>query len=86
MPFMADWAASATPSPPHRVRASPTTRAAPLPRSRLWLTVPLISSPTTGNWATAESTTRWPRSAWPWSTNPIAVTATSSSGNSEKNP
>jgi hypothetical protein len=86
MPFMAAWAASATPSPPHRANSAPTARATPLPRSRLWLTVPLISSPTTGNWATAESTIRRPRSVWPWSANPMTVTATSSSGNSEKNP
>jgi hypothetical protein len=32
MPFMADWAASATPSPPHRANTAPTARASPLPR------------------------------------------------------
>ena len=86
MPFMAAWAASATPSPPHRANSAPTARASPLPRSRLWLTLSLMSWPITGNWATAESTIRWPRSPRPWSMNPITVTATSSSGNSEKNP
>jgi hypothetical protein len=86
MPFMAAWAASATPSPPHRVRASPATRARPLPRSRLLSTSSRIWSPITGNWARVESTTRSLRSARPCSTNESTVTATSSSGNSEKNP
>jgi len=86
MPFIAAWAASATPSPPHRASPTPTARASPLPRSLLWLRLRPISSPMTGNWATAESTIRWPRSERPWITNPSTVTATSSSGNSEKNP
>jgi hypothetical protein len=86
MPFMADWAASATPSPPQRARAAPTTRARPLPRSRLPSTSSRIWSPMTGNWARVESTTRPPRSERPWRTSESTVTATSSSGNSEKNP
>ena len=86
MPFMADWAASATPSPPHRANRIPTARATPLPRRWLWLTLLPIWTPITGNWATAELTIRWPSSESPWSRNPSTVTATSSSGNSEKNP
>lgn len=83
---MAAWAASATPSPPHRANTTPTARATPLPRSRLRLTLWPMSSPITGNCPTAESTMRRLRPELPWSTNPSTVTATSSSGNSEKNP
>ena len=85
MPFMAAWAASATPSPPHRAKTAPTARARPLPRSRLpstvlWMLVPMI-----GNWAAVEVTIRLARSERSWRMNPMTVTATSSSGNSEKN-
>jgi hypothetical protein len=39
-----------------------------------------------GNCAAAEATIRSARSERPWRMNPVTVTATSSSGNSEKNP
>ena len=39
-----------------------------------------------GNWAAAELTIWLARSERSWRMNPMTVTATSSSGNSEKNP
>jgi hypothetical protein len=39
-----------------------------------------------GNWAAVELTIRSARSERPWRMKPISVTATSSSGNSEKKP
>jgi hypothetical protein len=86
MLFIACWAASATPSPPHRANAAPTTRARPLPCRWLPWTVLVMSAPMIGNCAAAEATIRSARSERPWRMNPITVTATSSSGNSEKNP
>jgi hypothetical protein len=81
MVFMACCRASIARSPAYRVATRPAASRMPCP-SRLRRA---MSSPTTGNWATAESTIRSRSSGWSASTMPSVVTSTSSSGKMLKN-